>query len=307
MSEVRLTRRAILRGGSLFIAGAGVGTLVWPGCSHSRGGSGRRTEPLRIGVLTDVHYADKVAHGSRHYRESLSRVAAAVERFNDARTDFAIQLGDFIDSADSLDQELGHLRTIEAVYAQARCPRHHVLGNHCVHTLTKAQFLETVAAKASYYSFDAGGFHFVVLDGCFRSDGQAYGNRNSDWTDANIPSQQCEWLAADLRSARKPTIVFVHQRLDVDGHYGIKNQMEVRRLLEQAGIVQAVFQGHQHQNDLNEIGGIHYCTLAAMVEGPEGTPSSFGLLTVNPDGTLRIDGYGGQQSHEAPALSGSTL
>ena len=35
--------------------------------------------------------------------------------------------------------------------------------------------------------FDRGGFHFVVLDACFRSDGVPYGRKNFKWTDTKIP------------------------------------------------------------------------------------------------------------------------
>jgi len=62
------------------------------------------------------------------------------------------------------------------------------LANHCVDTLTKEQFLGTCGASRSYYSLDVGGFHFVILDACFRHDGQPYGNKNSNWTDATSPS-----------------------------------------------------------------------------------------------------------------------
>ena len=90
--------------------------------------------------------------------------------------------------------------------------RHHVLGNHCVDTLTKEEFLDRVGQERSFYSFDVGGYHFVVLDACFRSDGQPYGRKNFEWTDANIPAHEVEWLEADLASTSRPTIVFAHQR-----------------------------------------------------------------------------------------------
>ena len=66
---------------------------------------------------------------------------------------------------------------------------------------------------------------------------------------------------------RTKVIVFAHQRLDVSNNHGVKTNSQVRSVLESSGKVLAVFQGHSHQNDVNEIGGIHYCTLVAMVEG----------------------------------------
>lgn len=255
------------------------------------------TPALRIGLLTDPHYADIPAKGKRHYRESLGKVRTAVERFNEAKADFAVELGDYIDEATTAEGEVAHLKTVEAEFAKFRGPRHYVLGNHCVWTLTKEQFHANCAAKPGPYSWDHAGFHFVVLDACFRADGTAYGAKNFKWTDTEIPETQRCWLAEDLAAARKPTIVFVHQRLDIPGEYAVKSAPAVREILERAGNVLAVFQGHHHRNDYREVGGIHYCTLMAMVEGsgPEHTAS--GVLEVFRDGSLKLNGAFQQSSY----------
>lgn len=252
---------------------------------------------LRLGLLTDPHYADIPPKGKRHYRESLGKVRAAVERFNEAKADFVVELGDFIDEAATAEGEIAHLKTVEAEFAKFRGPRHYVLGNHCVWTLTKEQFYANCAAKRAPYSWDQSGFHFVVLDACFTADGTAYGAKNFKWTDTELPEAQRRWLAEDLAAARKPTIVFVHQRLDIPGEYAVKSAPAVREILERAGNVLAVFQGHHHRNEHREVGGIHYCTLMAMVEGsgPESTAS--GVLEVFRDGSLKLNGAFQQTSY----------
>ena len=166
-----------------------------------------------------------------------------------------------------------------------------MLGNHCVDTLTKGEFLGRVGQERSYFSFDAGGWHFVVLDACFRSDGEPYGRKNFEWTDPNIPAHEVEWLRADLASAPGPVIVFAHQRLDVGSPYGVKNAAEVRSVLEGSGRVRAVFQGHSHKNDFNEIGGIPYVTLVAMVEGSGAESSGYALVEVGESGAIRVRGF----------------
>lgn len=261
---------------------------------------------LRIGLLTDPHYADIPAKGKRHYRESLDKVRAAVERFNEAKADFAVELGDFIDEATTVEGELAHLKTVEAEFAKFRGPRHYVLGNHCVWTLTKEQFRANCAAKPAPYSWDHAGFHFIVLDACFRADGTAYGAKNFKWTDTEIPEAQRRWLAEDLAAARKPTIVFVHQRLDITGEYVVKSAPAVREILERAGNVLAVFQGHHHRNDYREVGGIHYCTLMAMVEGNSAEDSASGVLEVFRDRSLKLNGAFKQSSYawQPPARAG---
>jgi alkaline phosphatase len=136
-----------------------------------------------------------------------------------------------------------------------------------------------------------------LLDACFRSDGEPYGRKNFQWTDANIPPTELEWLQADLRSNRHPVIVFAHQRLDVSNNHGVKNNGTVRKILESSGKVLAVFQGHSHQNDLKEINGIPYCTLVAMVEGSGAEKNGYSLLDIQPNGTIHLTGFRKQNSH----------
>jgi alkaline phosphatase len=176
--------------------------------------------------------------------------------------------------------------------------RHYVLGNHCVDTLTKAEFLGEVEQAESYYSFDRGGFHFVVLDACFRSDGQPYGRRNFEWTDANVPAVELEWLDANLKAADGPVIVFAHQRLDVSTSHGVRNALDVRHVLERSGQVTAVLQGHSHQNAYREIGGIHYATLVAMVEGSGAERNGYSVMDLLPDGGVQLRGFRTQQSFQ---------
>ena len=258
----------------------------------------QQQSPLRIGLLTDLHYAEKAPAGTRHYRETLDKLEEAAERLESAAPEFIVELGDLIDSADTVGAELGHLRRINKDFTAICKQRHYVLGNHCVHTLTKAEFLETVEKKRSYYSFDVGGVHFVVLDSCFRSDGEPYGRKNFVWTDPNIPQDELDWLADDLGKSNRPTIVFAHQRLDVAGNHGVNNAPAVRKILERSGRVRAVFQGHSHRNDLKQIAGIPYCTLVAMVEGSGADNNGYSLLEIASDGTLRLDGFRKQRDYE---------
>lgn len=278
-------RRAFLRGATLAL---GAGMLTGP--RAARAGE-RPTGAIRIGLLTDVHYADRETRRNRYYRESLTKLRESIDRFNEEKPDFVVELGDFIDAADSVDAEIKHLKAIEAEYSRFAGPRHYVLGNHCVDTLTKEEFLGNSGASAGFYSFDSGPIHFIVLDACYRADGVSYGRKNFHWTDTEIPPAERDWLRWDLRNTDKPTVVFVHQRLDVENNYGVKSAPEVRAILEGSGRVVAVFQGHSHRNTYQEIGGIHYCTLRAMVEGSGEENSGYGLLDIFPDNSILLTGY----------------
>jgi alkaline phosphatase len=257
-----------------------------------------RVDPaLRIGVLTDVHYADAPPAGTRYYRESETKLAEAVEQFVRSKAHCVVELGDLIDTGASLDAEKEHLRRIAKTLARFPGPRHCVLGNHCVYRLAKPEFLEIVGQNASYYSFDVGGWHLVVLDACFRRDGQAYGRKNFSWTEAMLPPDEIEWLRADLARTPHKTILFVHQRLDVKPPYGVLNAPDVRKLLEESGKVLAVFQGHEHRGDLKEIRGIRYITLKAMVEGAGPENNAYALVDLLPGDAIRIAGFRRETDH----------
>ncbi len=289
----RLGRRALLIKGALVL----VAGKSFRSTAALAGDAKQETNGLRFTMLTDLHYADKLPGGTRHYRETLDKLKATHRATTQFQPQFVVELGDVIDAADSVEQEKKYLKTIHQHLAALPGANHYVIGNHCVYSLTKPEFLSVVGQKKSYYSFDAGDFHFIILDGCFRSDGQPYGRKNYDWTDSNISQDQLEWLSNDLKSSPRPAVAFIHQRLDIEGPHRVKNAPAVRKILEQSGNVQAVFQGHYHKNDYREIGYIHYCTLRAMVEGSGAKNNAFANVQVDHDGTIRIHGFFMQKSY----------
>lgn len=291
-SFIRLGRRSFLSKSTLVIGAASMHS------NELMAGDGAPS--IRVAMVTDLHYADKPPAGTRYYRETLGKLEEAADRFKQDQPTFLVELGDLIDAANSVDLELRYLKMVNEKFSAICSDRHYVLGNHCVDTLKKEEFLGGVGQAESYYSFDRGDFHFVVLDSCFRSDGQPYQRRNFKWTDANVPAAELDWLASDLKSTEKQVIVFAHQRLDVSNNHGVKNNADVRKVLESSGKVLAVFQGHSHKNDLVEIGGIHYCTLVAMVEGSGKGNSGYSLMDIDPNGTIRLTGFRKQSAYQWP-------
>lgn len=292
------TRRAFLQHGALYLAGL-------TGAVSGKDGSGDSGAKVaaRVGVITDLHYADKESTKTRFYRETPKKLEEAVQRFNEDKPDFVVELGDLIDQAKTVEQEIAWLDEIEKVFAKVTSPRHYVLGNHCVATLTKEEFTaHTGAAKISHYSFDHGDVHFVILDACYRFDGEPYGRSNADWTDANIPPAELAWLREDLTSTTHPVVVFAHQRLDDADKHSVKNAAEVRAVLEASGRVSAVLQGHSHKNAYQQMNGIHYVTLAALIEGSGDENNSYGLMEVMNDGALRIKGFRKMETRELTGL-----
>jgi len=287
-----VTRRDLLKTSGFVIAG------LFVKVPFARANGTDRKTKLRFGILTDAHFADRSAAGSRHYRESVAKMTECVSLMNEKKVDFLIQLGDLKDQGNPASEAstLKYLETIESTFKQFKGPSYHVLGNHDVDSISKEQFLAHVentgiARESKYYSFDTQGFHFVVLDANYNSDGSDYDHGKFDWTDTNIPHKQLDWLKKDLASASKPVIAFVHQQLDVTGSMGVKNAAQVRQVLQGSQRVLAVFQGHHHAGHYSHIEGIHYYTLKAMVEGTGEENNSYAIVEVRDDNSIAVTGY----------------
>jgi alkaline phosphatase len=284
-----ISRRAFVRNSMLVMLSASAANRV---------AMAEQPRRVRVGLVTDLHHANKPTNGTRYYRDTVGKLTEAIKQFDTDKPDFAVELGDLIDAAETPEIELGYLTEINKVWQTLKVPRYSVLGNHCVDMLTKEEFLGGIGQKESHFSFDRGGVHFVVLDACFRADGKPYGRKNSQWTDANLPADQLEWLAADLKATDNKVVVFAHQRLDETKQHSVKNAAAARKILEQSGKVLAVLQGHSHANDYQAINGIHYATLVAMVEGPSPENNGYSLLDVLPDGSLILTGFRKQAKYE---------
>lgn len=295
MNNLPCNRRTFLHRGSCYLLAAGAGL----GSAGKLLAADSNAKPLvRFGMMTDMHHSDKKMRINRYYRKTLEKLQVAAVELKKAKPAFVVELGDFIDKAKEVEVELGYLKRIHQDFDKLPGKKHYVLGNHCIDTLTKEEFLGVVGQEKSYYSFDEGGVHFVVLDSCFLKDGTPYGRNNSRWNDANFPQEELDWLAKDLKQTKNKAIIFVHQRLDTEDGYSVNNADAARKVLEDAGNVLAVFQGHSHKNKHNMINGIHYCVHRAMVEGGEEKDNGFSTLDVFADGTIKLTGFFDQKNYE---------
>jgi len=276
---------------------------------------GSATDDLRIGIVTDIH-----AHDIDSPLEDkwMTHTAERLRTFTDAMNawpaELVIELGDFVNGWVVLGAHPGEpdripdiLSWADGLLAEFDGPRYHVIGNHDVYNLSKEQYLDRLGMEATAFSFDAGMYHVVVLD-------LQYDEQGADLTHTYtgvqgwVPSDEIAWLRADLATTARPTIVCVHQMLDVDvsrfqGYPLVGNCLEVRRLLAESGVVIAVFQGHEHDSRYTQIDGIHYVTFEALVD--QGTPASWAYVTLDPASqTITIAGAGEQEDYslkyEAP-------
>ena len=251
---------------------------------------------VRFGLITDIHVCDKPDQASvatlnataRYFTGGVAKIGAFAQAMNKTKVAFVAELGDYtdnpVDSKLSYEQKraaaIGFVDAAEAQLAQFSGPRYHVFGNHDTDQMSKADYQAHITntgipAGATYFSFNQGGVHFVLLDGGFKADGNAYsgvpGTPGSGykWDNANIPAAEVNWLKSDLASNQLPVIVLGHQYLNpaeqvdaqFDPAHSVKNAAEIRQILEKSGKVLAVFAGHYHDGDFQQINGISYIGL----------------------------------------------
>ena len=114
---------------------------------------------ILFGVCADVH----------HYihRDERWRVEKFVAEATERGADFIIQLGDFTSYSDQG-------REVAAVFNSFAGPCYHVLGNHETKHSDKETVMQMLGQTKKYYSFDAGDYHFVVLDTNYEQVGDEY-------------------------------------------------------------------------------------------------------------------------------------
>ena len=251
---------------------------------------------VSFGLITDTHVCDKadqapvmtVNANARYFTGALVKIEAFAHAMNKANVAFVAELGDYTDNPvnSKLGYEqrkaaaVGFVDAAETRLAQFKGPRYHVFGNHDTDQMSKADYQTHItntgiAAGATYYSFNQGGVHFVVLDAGFKADGNAYSGVPATpgagyrWDDANIPASEVSWLKSDLEANKLPVIVLGHQFLNpaeqVDALFEpvhtVRNAADIRTLLEKSGKVLAVFAGHYHDGGYQQVNGISYIGL----------------------------------------------
>ena len=199
--------------------GLAAGSLILPFSSSNL----FKKEAFTFGIVADPH-ADLIP-------DKNERLEKFIQKAISKKVDFIIQIGDFcFPKKENLD--------FMALWNQFKGPKYHVLGNHDMDVSSKEETIDYWGANSTYYSFDEGPFHFVVLDANYiYADGQYIDYKNANfYIDSSLRTfvnpEQVEWLASDLQQTNKPTIIFSHQSL-INALWGIKNRVQIQKVLEQ--------------------------------------------------------------------------
>lgn len=281
----------------------------------SSAASGR---PIKVCVFSDIHYEK----GRWTNTEDMSFLEKIMARAESERCDMLIHCGDFMHGVEK-DCQKEYLK----LYNDFKIPSYHVLGNHDQDQNRYRTTCDAYKMPAGHYSFDKGGFRFVVADPNYlrTNDGKFIHYENGNYfragktaTTAWIPPEEMEWLRSVIVGSPFPCVVLSHQSFERGNQDPVKNADEVRAIFNEAnakkpGTVRVVMNGHLHNDNLRILDGILYWDVnsanyrwygkvhdkypAEYVKNHRGatrilgwTEPLSGVLTLWPEGRVKIDG-----------------
>lgn len=201
-----------------------------------------KDRPLRIGLITDVH--KDIIH------DADERLKAFIDAMTAEKVDAVLQMGDFCTPKPAN-------RGFVDVFHSFEGPKFHVLGNHDTDGgFKREQAMEFWGMKERYYSFDLGGFHFIVLDSNDRPENFKGGYPS------HLDDEQVGWLARDLEGTTLNTFVISHHSLErpvcIDNQEKVRAVLEATKTAEGRRKVAACLNGHWHIDHSRVINGIPY-------------------------------------------------
>jgi 3',5'-cyclic AMP phosphodiesterase CpdA len=253
-----MTRRGFLAklfAGLALLAGGCSRKLMWPV-------SGSDSGTVRLVFYTDVH--------ARTEWETPKAMSLAANTINAKKADVVIAGGDLItDGFDSTAAKVAprwdaYMKMQRAIHADV----YPTIGNHDLVGADpkdgssaardpRAVYLAKMGLHRTYYSFNAVGYHFVILDS-IEVTGDEYRYRGFIWP------EELEWLKRDLANVRPgtPIVIVTHMPLLTSFYSATKgstytaeknrvvvNNYEVLKIIENHNVV-LVLQGHLHVKEL---------------------------------------------------------
>lgn len=276
----------------------------------------RSRRSLRIAYLTDIHIQPEL-----QAPEGLTACLRNLRSLSD-QPDLIINGGDAIMDALGATEERTQLQWKLWNELMKDMPERveHCLGNHDIwgwnktksHTTGKEPLFGKTWAMTSlgmekpYRSFDAGSWHFVILDSTFPNEEKIY--------EARLDEEQFAWLERDLSSVQRSTPVVVISHIPIltaCGFFHVPNSEKtgdwvmlgqlmhldaarIMTLFRKQPNIKLCLSGHIHLTDRVDYDGITYvCNGAVSGAWWKGrfreTDPGYGLIDLYEDGSFSCD------------------
>ena len=219
----------------------------------------RANPDFSFAQITDLHVT------SPGRGRQLDETTREMQKYNPA---FALATGDLVDCGGGAGQMDSYRQAVK----QSELPIISLPGNHEFYGPGKLLDRFATACAPTYYAFDYGGRHFVLLNSTAELD------------------RQYQWLKNDLsfQPRNKELLVFQHyppdeKLMELLGHYNTR----------------AVFTGHWHASRVFKAGTILYVnTPPLMFAGIDMSPPTFKLVTFKGDKLTLTDIFTGVGSRQ---------
>lgn len=272
-------------------------------------------QPFRIGLITDVQYADAEPWGERHYRASVPKLKAAAADLSGRKLPFSVHLGDVI------DRDFTSYGKILPVFGDLGHPVRHLLGNHDFVDNDPAndKLPGLLGMPANYYAFDAQGFRFIMLD---TNDLSTYAHPleseahkravaaleelkkqdvpNAKPWNGGLSAKQLDWLDRELLRCdekKTPAIVCGHHPLAPVEMHTAWNHNEILAVLTRHPSTKAYLSGHNHAGADEFRDGLPCITFKSLLHEPDVT--AYSILTFSAD-AIEVEGFGREISRRIP-------
>lgn len=223
--------------------------------------------------MTDIHLAQEEADEFTQLTAELNELAPA----------FVVATGDLVDEGNSatVSQANKWFDLYENVTSTLNMPLYNVVGNHDVIGISNQGVASTDPGYGegifvsrfgpTYYSFDWGRYHCIVLDPNDLVDGkQVY----------QVNDTQLHWLKDDLKQrGNAPVLVFFHEPTA-----NWRNRAEVVKVLK--GRSAKLFCGHLHQDIMTDATDVSEQITGAVCgewwrgANPDGEPQGYRLVSL---------------------------
>jgi acid phosphatase type 7 len=201
-------------------------------------------------VVNTIEQQDKTIGDDVH-----SQVIAAMSREN---PDFVMHLGDAVQTGSDQQQWFDFFRIGAPLFRKTNLAL--VYGNH---EANAPLVHELFNQPKTYYSFDWGRSHFIVLDSEYDRIRLPQAGKSTDAEQEALWQEQMTWLKQELEANKGAENVFVAFHLPAFTATAYKRrdrsfriQKEWVPLFEQYGAI--VLNGHEHNYQRHENKGVHY-------------------------------------------------